>query len=240
MPVNVQRGIMRVLGIVEHHVTVVGVSDRAPWLRRVRFFGASLVDAFEGLPGEWIRLWVPDASQEGLLRQRAYTVVAFSREGGWFDLDMVLHEPDGPASAWARAVRPGAEAVASLSRYGSAHVGEEGPLTLLGDLSSLPAIEAICADAAAQKAAGRAGRRLRVFLDAQGHAVEGVLSVPGAEVTLTEDPVGALEGVESPGHVWAGLGRARITDLRGALKRATHPRGASYARAYWIEGKPFG
>lgn len=124
MPVNVQRGIMRVLGIVEHHVTVVGVQDRAPWLRRVRFFGASLVDALEGLPGEWIRLWVPDASQEGLLRQRGYIVVAFSREGGWFDLDMVLHEPDGPASAWARAVRPGAEAVVSLSKYGSAHVGK--------------------------------------------------------------------------------------------------------------------
>ena len=237
MPVNVQRGFMRVLGIVEHHVTVVGVQDRAPWLRRVRFFGASLVDAPEGLPGEWIRLWVPDASQEGLLRQRGYIVVAFSREGGWFDLDMVLHEPDGPASAWARAVRPGAEAVVSLSKYGSAHVGKAGPLTLLGDLSSLPAIESICADA--HSANGRDDRSIRVFLDAQGHQVEGILSAHGAEVTLTDNPVGALERLGSPGHVWAGLGRARITELRGVLKRANHPRQQSYARAYWIEGKAF-
>jgi NADPH-dependent ferric siderophore reductase len=234
VPVNAQRGYMRLLRIAEHHARVVGVSTRSPWLKRIRFSAPELVESFDGHPGEWIRLWVPDSSKGGLLRQRGYTVAGFSYEGGWFDIDVVLHSPDGPASAWARAVRPGAEVVISFSRP-KEHLGGTEPLTLLADTSSLPAVEAICEHLAA------GSREIRVFLDAQGHDVAGLLSAPGARVVITEDPVAAFASAspQEGGFVWARLERSRVSALKAVLKAAGTPRSSVHAQAYWIKGRGF-
>lgn len=241
MPVNVQRGYMRMLRIAEHHVTVVGVEDRTSWLRRVRLYAPELVETLHGHPTEWIRLWVPDSARDGLLRQRGYTVVTSSSEGGWLDVDLVLHHPDGPASAWTRAARMGHTAVVSFTPQ-KPHLGGREPLTMLADTSSLPAVESVLAHLEAHAPE----REVRVFLDAQGHDVAGLLGPRLPAVQLTDDPVAAFsalaaaEGPDGVGFVWAGLSRQRVSALRPALKQAGVARGSQHVQAYWIEGKPFG
>lgn len=241
MPVNVQRGYMRMLRIAEHHVTVVGVEDRTSWLKRVRLYAPDLVETLRGHPTEWIRLWVPDSTRDGLLRQRGYTVVASSPEGGWLDVDLVLHHPDGPASAWTRAVRMGSTAVVSFTPQ-KPHLGQRQPLTMLADTSSLPAVESALTHLAAEAP----NRTVRVLLDAQGHSVEGLLGTHLAKVQLTDDPVAEFaalahhQGPDGVGFVWAGLSRQRVSALRSALRSAGIARDSQHVQAYWIEGKPFG
>lgn len=241
MPVNVQRGYMRMLRIAEHHVTVVGVEDRADWLKRVRLYAPDLAETLHGHPTEWIRLWVPDSGRDGLLRQRGYTVVASSPEGGWLDMDLVLHHPDGPASAWTRAVRVGSKAVVSFTPQ-KPHLGDRQPLTVLADTSSLPAVESLLKHLAARAPE----RTVRVFLDAQGHHVAALLGPHLARVQLTDDPVAEFSamadslGPDGVGFVWAGLSRQRVSALRTALRSAGIARGSQHVQAYWVEGKPFG
>ena len=65
---------------------------------------------------------------------------------GRFAVDMVLHDPAGPASLWARTVEPGAT-IAVMSLMGSSRFDapEEQPAgyLLIGDSASIPGINGI-------------------------------------------------------------------------------------------------
>ncbi|GAB3597576.1 siderophore-interacting protein [Microbacterium tumbae] len=57
-------------------------------------------------PSDWYARWraLPEARRNVL---RTYTPAAIRADDGEIDVDFFLHEPEGPASAWARAARPG-------------------------------------------------------------------------------------------------------------------------------------
>lgn len=102
-------------------------------------------------PKEWYTRWkaLPEASRNVL---RTYTPAAVRPEQGEIDVDLFIHQPAGPASAWALACRPGDEIVitgpdarAGYTGYGIHYTPPSPPqrIVLIGDESALPAIRNI-------------------------------------------------------------------------------------------------
>jgi NADPH-dependent ferric siderophore reductase len=77
---------------------------------------------------------------------RSYTVRRFDPGAGELDIDFVLHENPGPASAWAAATEPGDQVIL----VGPSPAYEPDPAAsrhvLIGDESALPAIEVILSE----------------------------------------------------------------------------------------------
>ncbi len=184
-------------------VEVHAVRRLSPSFVRVTFTGADL-DRFADngydqriklalpLPGQrgvylpqgpdWYARWraLPEHRRNPI---RTYTARAVRPQLNEVDVDLVLHGDGGPATRWARRVRPGDE-IAILgpdAAYDGDHGGVEfrppstGCLLLAGDETAVPAISGICA---------------RLPLHARGRVL---LEVPEAADVL---PLAAPPGVE--------------------------------------------
>ncbi|WP_433532310.1 siderophore-interacting protein [Micromonospora sp. CA-263727] len=136
---------------------------------------------------------------------RTYTVRAVRPHLSEVDVDLVLHGEGGPATRWARRVRPGDEiAIAGPdAEHPGPHGGLEfrppstGCLLIAGDETAVPAISGICE---------------RLPLDARGRVL---LEVPTAEDVL---PLVAPPGVEV---TWLSRDGGRYGDrLVGAVAAA--------------------
>ncbi|GGM23753.1 siderophore-interacting protein [Micromonospora yangpuensis] len=186
-------------------VEVRAVRRLSPSFVRVTFTGADL-DRFADngydqriklalpLPGQrgvylpqgpdWYAQWraLPEHRRNPI---RTYTARAVRAQLGELDVDLVLHGDGGPATRWARRVRPGDEVaiVGPDAGYDGDHGGIEfrpptsGELLLAGDETAVPAISAILE---------------RLPLDARGRVLLEVpestdalplLTPPGVEVT---------------------------------------------------------
>lgn len=107
------------------------------------------VDLPEG--PDWYAKWraLPEHERNPV---RTYTVRAVRPHVSEVDVDLVLHGDSGPATRWARRVRPGDEIslLGPDARYDGDHGGVEfrppstGHLLLAGDETAAPAISAIC------------------------------------------------------------------------------------------------
>ncbi|MFI6262626.1 siderophore-interacting protein [Micromonospora sp. NPDC051006] len=131
---------------------------------------------------DWYARWraLPEPERNPI---RTYTVRAVRPHAAEVDVDLVVHGDSGPATRWARRVRPGDE-IAILgpdAGYDGDHGGVEfrppstGQLLLAGDETAVPAIAAILE---------------RLPLDARGRVL---LEVPDAADAL---PLTAPPGVE--------------------------------------------
>jgi ATP-binding cassette, subfamily B, bacterial IrtA/YbtP len=100
----------------------------------------------EAEPAAWLRFWFPDPDGSTTEFQRAYTISESDVAAGRFAVDVVLHDPAGPASTWARTVEPGAT-IAVMSLMGSSRFDtpDEHPAgyLLIGDSASIPGINGI-------------------------------------------------------------------------------------------------
>lgn len=138
---NWQRGVMRLMRITNHPVTVTAVHDYTPWYRRITFTAPDLVEQLEVFPTLWLRLWVPHpAKGEGHLSQRGYTFVDIRPDDGTFALDFVLHEESGPAGDWAKNAAPGRTLEAALTPARISLPENVAKVVLAGDTTALPAI----------------------------------------------------------------------------------------------------
>ncbi|WP_229401525.1 siderophore-interacting protein, partial [Micromonospora okii] len=100
---------------------------------------------------DWYARWraLPDERRNPI---RTYTVRAARPHLAEVDVDLVLHGDSGPATRWARRVRPGdpAALLGPDAGFGGEHGGIEfrpppaGRLLLAGDETAVPAIAAIC------------------------------------------------------------------------------------------------
>jgi NADPH-dependent ferric siderophore reductase len=240
-------------------LTVVGVSDVTPSVRRVVLSGnpeavaaagptVNLLVPRVGDPApHWPRIqrdgrivW-PQGSHGVALR--SYTARRQDPAAGLLEIDFVLHG-DGPAAAWAAAATPGA----LLAVAGAASLAERPArwLLLAGDETALPAISRLLA-AAPPETTGVA------YLEVAGPAEEQPLdgpagialhwlhrgAVPPGETTLLVDAVAALERPEGDDvFAWVGAESAAVrairADLRGrwGLGRAQH-----HAIGYWRRGR---
>jgi NADPH-dependent ferric siderophore reductase len=240
-------------------LTVVGVGDVTPSVRRVVLSGTSAAVAAAGptvnllVPRvgdpapRWPRLakdgrivW-PDGAHGVSLR--SYPARRQDPAAAEVEIDFVLHG-DGPAAAWAAAAAPGA----LLGVAGAASLGDRpaSRLLLAGDETALPAISRILGAAPAH-VTGVA------LLEVSGPAEEQPLTVPDGvavrwlhrggtppgESTLLVDAVAALDRPEGEDvFAWVAAESAAVrairADLRGrwGLGRAQH-----HAIGYWRRGR---
>lgn len=140
-----QGAVVRGFGARDHDATVLSTEMLAPNFLRVRLASSTLFEEVAALPTAWLRFWFPDPDGKGIEHQRAYTISDADTGAGTFSVDFVLHEPAGPASAWAQAATPGQKV--SVTSLGSSkfELPEELPsgYLLVGDAASVPAISAI-------------------------------------------------------------------------------------------------
>jgi ATP-binding cassette, subfamily B, bacterial IrtA/YbtP len=141
------QGVMlRSFGARDHTATVVETVRIAPHFVRVRMESPTLFEDAETEPTAWLRFWFPDPDGSNTEFQRAYTISEADVPAGRFAVDVVLHDPAGPASLWARTVEPGAT-IAVMSLMGSSRfdVPDEQPAgyLLIGDSASIPGMNGI-------------------------------------------------------------------------------------------------
>jgi ATP-binding cassette subfamily B protein IrtA len=143
---GLQGAMLRGFGARDHTATVIETIRIAPHFVRIRMESATLFHDAQAEPAAWLRLWFPDPKGSITEFQRAYTISEADVPAGRFAVDVVLHDPAGPASTWARTVQPGATiAVMSLmgsSRFDTPAEHPAGYL-LIGDPASIPGINGI-------------------------------------------------------------------------------------------------
>ena len=240
-------------------LTVVGVADVTPSVRRVVLSGTAAAVAAAGptvnvlVPrvGDAAPRW-PRVAKDGRIvwpqgahgvSLRSYTARRQDLAAAQVEIDFVLHG-DGPAAAWAAAAAPGS----LLGVAGAGALGDRpaGRLLLVGDETALPAISRILATAPADA-------RGVALLEVAGVAEEQPLprpdgvtvrwlhrgATPPGESTLLTDAVAALDRPEGDDvFAWVGAESAAVrairSDLRGrwGLGRAQH-----HAIGYWRRGR---
>lgn len=242
MPHGFDGAVLRVLGAKEHALAVRGSTRLAPHFVRVHFDAPTLFQQATDSPAAWIRLWIEDPVT-GVEFQRAYTIAAADVIEGRIDVDFLLHEPAGPASAWASSASEGDRVIAqSLGSTSFAPSPDASGLVLIGDAAAVPAINAILRSLDPR-------REVRVLLE-RSHDEDELIPLtphPGAAVRwVPRDGSGSLAlaaaEVLSPGtQVWAAGETGSLKALRPVVKeRAPGSRKSTHVQAYWIEGRAMG
>ncbi|WP_273688658.1 siderophore-interacting protein [Ketogulonicigenium vulgare] len=85
----------------------------------------------DGLP-----LWLDEARKPA---PRVYTIRQLDADAGWVDIDLLLHDTDGPGADWARSVQPGDE-VGMIGPVGRPLKAAADHYLLGADETGLPAI----------------------------------------------------------------------------------------------------
>jgi ATP-binding cassette, subfamily B, bacterial IrtA/YbtP len=143
---GIQGAMLRGFGARDHSATVLETIRIAPHFVRIRMESPTLFSDAQAEPAAWLRFWFPDPEGSTTEFQRAYTISEADAPAGRFAVDVVLHDPAGPASRWARSVEPGAT-IAVMSLMGSSRFDtpDEHPAgyLLIGDSASIPGINGI-------------------------------------------------------------------------------------------------
>jgi ATP-binding cassette, subfamily B, bacterial IrtA/YbtP len=141
-----QGAMLRGFGARDHTATVIETVRIAPHFLRIRMQSPTLFEDAQAEPAAWLRFWFPDPDGSSAEFQRAYTISEADVTAGRFAVDVVLHDPAGPASLWARTVAPGTT-IAVMSLMGSSRfdVPDEQPAgyLLIGDSASIPGMNGI-------------------------------------------------------------------------------------------------
>lgn len=239
-----QGAMLRGLGARDHVATVVGTAAVAPNCVRITMSAPTLFEDLLHTPAEWLRFWFPDPDGGTTEHQRAYTVVATDEDAGEFCIDVITHEPAGPACQWAVAAQPGM--TIPVVAFGSARfeVPEDLPagFLLIGDSASIPAINSIVA-------ALPADVDVEVYLER--HSPDDEL------IPLTTHPrrrlhwvdrvdetslAAAIEGRDwSNWYGWASSESGSLKHLRKRLREEFgFPKADVHAAAYWTFGRAMG
>ncbi|BBX15393.1 iron ABC transporter permease [Mycolicibacterium duvalii] len=242
-----QGAVLRGLGARDHRATVVDKDYLAPHFVRIRLVAPTLFDDVVVEPTTWLRFWFPDPDGSDTEFQRAYTITESDPQTGRLAVDMVLHEPAGPASTWAREVEPGA--VISVVSLGSKGFRiPEDPLDrpagylLIGDSASTPAINGII---------GAVPDDIPIECYLETHDDQDAL-IPLADhprLTVHRVPrtdagslAAAVEARDwSNWHAWVGPEAGSLKPLRARLRdEFGFPKQEIHAQAYWTQGRAMG
>lgn len=226
-----------------HRVVVDEVQSLGPQVRRIVFEGDSLGEMESGLPAQWLKVAIPDASGQALIH-RPYAIRGFYR--GWrvVVIDFVLHAGSGPVSAWARSANVGDVVHLGHPRGGYQLDPQARWQLLAGDETALPAIASILE-----------------ALPEDGVPTWGMIEIPSVEDIQTlgypegtdihwlvrdrdqaavgellRDAVSSLHLPEGPGQVFLAGEAGLVADLQQALALRS-PAALIEARGYWRHGE---
>jgi len=241
---GLQGALLRSFGGRDHEATVCEVARIAPHFVRITMTSPTLFEDVTVEPTAFLRFWFPDPEGSDSEFQRVYTIVWAEPDSGRFAVDVVLHEPSGPASHWAARAEPGMTLpVVSLGSRGF-HVPDELPagFLLIGDSASIPAINSILAVIPADV-------DVEVYLER--HTAEDDL------IPIADHPRRSLHWVDrtdelsltaaieerdwSDWYAWAGPEAGSLKNLRKRLREAFgFPKTDLHAQAYWTQGREMG
>ncbi|MFT4260570.1 ABC transporter ATP-binding protein/permease [Microbacterium sp.] len=239
-----QGAVMRSFGARDHRITVTGKEHLAPHFLRVRMHSDTVFEDAVPDPTAWLRFWFPDPEGSDVEFQRGYTFSEADEASGDFSIDFVLHEPAGPASAWALSAQPGDE-VAAMSMGSTRFVlPEELPAgyLLIGDSAAVPAINTILPVIPAQVP-------IELYLEEHhpddhriplaSHPMLAVHWVPRG------DGSALAAGIEtrdwSNWSAWLAGESTTLKHVRARLRDDFgFPKGEITAQAYWIHGRAMG
>lgn len=244
---GLQGAILRGFGARDHVATVLETSWIAPHCIRVWLHSPTLFTDATVEPSAWLRFWFPDPDGSSTEFQRAYTIAEGDAETGRFAVDMVLHEPAGPATRWASTVEPGAR-IAAMSLMGSSRFEVPDPAEqpagylLIGDSASIPGINAII---------GTVPLDVPIELYLEQHEDNDLL------IPLREHPrlrvhwvprrdanslAAAIESRDwSDWYAWATPEAATLKAVRARLRdEFGFPKSEIHAQAYWNAGRAMG
>jgi ATP-binding cassette subfamily B protein IrtA len=241
---GIQGAIMRGIGARDHSATVVGTEWLAPNFLRVRMTSPTVFAEASVGPTAWLRFWFPDVDGGELEHQRAYTLSEADPATGAFAVDVVLHEPAGPASAWARAAEPGATVPVMALGTTKFELPDEPPAgyLLVGDSASIPAITGIVEAVPAEVP-------IELYLELHDDADRLIPLPEHPRLTaywVPRDGAGSLAaGIEardwSDWKAWVACESASLKALRLRLREEFgFPKSEVYAQAYWIHGRAMG
>ena len=244
---GIQGVMLRGFGARDHQATVLGSEHIAPHFLRIRMVSPTLFEDAVAEPTSWLRFWFPDPDGSGEEFQRAYTISEADTTTGHFAVDVVLHEPSGPASTWARTVAPGT--TISVMTLGSA------PFTVADDPADRPAGYLLIGDAASTPAIngiiGAVPRDIPIEAYLEQHGDDDLL-IPIADHprlrlhrVTREDETSLAAAVEardwSNWYAWLGPEAGALKHLRARLRdEFGFPKSEVHAQAYWTEGRAMG
>lgn len=242
-----QGAVLRGFGVRYHTATVRRTERTTPRMVRVWLTAPTLFAEISVEPTAWLRFWFPDPDGSDLEHQRGYTIAEYQPDTGEFAVDFVLHEPAGPASAWALRVEGGETVeVTSFGSKNFAVTDDPNALPagylLIGDSASIPAINTILA---------AVPHHVAIELYLEQHHPDDLL------IPLTRHPLArvhwvprtsessfaeALEARDwSDWYAWAGPESASLKHIRARLKdEFGFPKSDVYAQAYWVHGRSMG
>ncbi|MGF3055559.1 siderophore-interacting protein [Microbacterium sp. YY-01] len=236
--------IMRAYGARDHNATVTRTEMLAPHFVRVHLHSPTLLESAAVAPAAFLRFWFPDQANPDHEYQRGYTVSHVDAATGNFAIDMLLHTPEGPASAWARRAKPGMNV--QVTPFGSTHfappVDEPRGYLLIGDAAATPAINAIIAAVPAQTP-------IRLYLE-QHSSNDRMLPLADHPQLQTHwvardgeaSLAGVIENRDWTGwYVWATPESGSLKHVRKKLRdQGGFSRSHRHLQAYWYYGRAFG
>lgn len=241
---GLQGALLKSFGGRDHEATVVDVTRVAPHFVRITMSSPTIFQDVVVEPTAFLRFWFPDPEGGDSEFQRIYTLVWTEPETGRFAVDVVLHEPSGPASHWADRAEPGMTLpVVALGSKGFA-VPEELPAgyLLVGDSASIPAINSIL---------GALPADVDVEIYLERHSPYDEL------IPIRDHPRRALHWVDrtdelalaaaiedrdwSNWSAWAGPEAGSLKHLRKRMRDVFgFPKSDLHAQAYWTQGRQMG
>lgn len=239
-----QGAVLRGLGARDHQATVLETTRIAPHFVRVRMSSVTLFHDITVEPTAWLRFWFPDPAGGQAEFQRAYTIVGADAESGEFAVDVVLHEPAGPACMWLGNAQSGM--TVPVMSFGSSRfvLPDEPPagVLLVGDPASIPAINSILAVLPADLA-------VELYLERHGSQDEliPVADHPRRQLHWVQrvDQASLAAAIEerdwSDWYAWVAGEAGSLKYLRNRLRDSFgFPKANMHVQAYWSQGRAMG
>jgi NADPH-dependent ferric siderophore reductase len=241
-------------------LTVKGVQDLTPHMRRVCLTGPDLADYPFTCGGAHIKIMLPqpgqphavlptptpqgprweDASQKPIMR--TFTIRAFRREALELDIDFALHGETGPASRFALHVKPGDSLAISGPGGPNPMLQVADNYYMVGDLTSLPAICAM-ADVMPSQARGHIALLVPHEQEIQDIALPAGVSLrwfigsPDQTAALVSHFT-SLPMTGEQSYFWFGGEEGLVVPMRRHVRRTLDvDRSRVYAVPYWRHGK---
>lgn len=230
--------VLKGYGARDYALTLLSKQTITPHFVRFRFASPALFQEVEWHPATWLRFWFPDPAGSTREWQRAYTLVAAYPEQGEFEIDVLLHQPPGPATLWFEAAQAGDKLTGTFlgSRFRMPQPEPAGFL-LVGDACSTPALNNIIA-------ATQPTTPLEVYLKSsspQDYAIpvatHPLLNLQRVPRRGPESLLAAIERRPRPGwFAWAAGEAGTMKLLHKALKTEHgFDKDSMHVQSYWSE-----